>query len=242
MSLTLNMIGGGGQGKGPVKKSTIVANYPIGSTCTVTNGTKTYNALDTSGAASFVVEPGEWTVTAVNDETASENVNVVAGGWVAVELSFDVLVVVGGVLKKAVSQSLTPAYTSQQPFRSGMANVEVNTNNSSLVITESNQDLKTSWIVSDGIYELDSYSVITLNSYFTAYGSTENYTCLAVLSEDLSSVLSYAQVKRQGSAAASEQVQTLDVSALSGNGKLAIAVSTQAATGTCVITEWAMTK
>lgn len=43
--------GGGGQSEGPVDSGTIVVTYPIGATCTVTNDTYTYTALDTSGAA-----------------------------------------------------------------------------------------------------------------------------------------------------------------------------------------------
>ena len=79
----------GGGALGAQKKGTIVVNYPIGSTCTVTNGSKTYTALDTSGAAAFVVETGTWTVRAYGtggDKSAS--VSVAAAGWVNVEIVF----------------------------------------------------------------------------------------------------------------------------------------------------------
>lgn len=80
---------GGGMNKGPIKKGTIVVTYPEGSVCTVTNGSKTYTALDTSGAAAFAVEPGEWTVRAYGaDGDESENVIVPSGGWVEVDLNF----------------------------------------------------------------------------------------------------------------------------------------------------------
>ena len=53
-----------GETIGAVSKGIITVTYPSGSACTVTNGTVTYTALDTSGAATFVVDPGTWTVTA----------------------------------------------------------------------------------------------------------------------------------------------------------------------------------
>lgn len=80
---------GGSQGKGPVKKGTIGIYYPTGATCTVSNGSKIYTALDTSGAAAFIVDPGEWTVTAVSgSDTASKSISVTDGGFASVELSF----------------------------------------------------------------------------------------------------------------------------------------------------------
>lgn len=90
--MIFNMVGGG-QSDGPVEAGTIVVNYPAGATCTVTNGSDTYTALDTSGAAAFIVEPGTWTVTATpagGGTPASQSVTVTAGGWVEVELTFNI--------------------------------------------------------------------------------------------------------------------------------------------------------
>lgn len=83
---------GGGGGSGAQKKGTIVVSFPTGATCAVTSGSKIYTALDTSGAAAFVVEPGTWTVRAYGtDGDASESVSVTAGGWVSVKLSYAVM-------------------------------------------------------------------------------------------------------------------------------------------------------
>ena len=87
----------GGGALGAQKKGTIVVNYPIGATCTVTNGIKTYTALDTSGAAAFVVEPGTGTVRAYGaDGDTSQSVTVTAGGWVEVELKFNLIIFASG--------------------------------------------------------------------------------------------------------------------------------------------------
>lgn len=81
--------GGGGGSTGPLKKGTIVVSYPSGATCTVSNGSKTYTALDTSGAAAFSVDAGIWAVRAYGaDGDTSKSVTVEAGGWVSVELNF----------------------------------------------------------------------------------------------------------------------------------------------------------
>lgn len=87
-----------GASNGPIKKGTIVVSYPAGAICAVNNGIKTYTALDTSGAAAFSVDPGTWTVRAYGaDGDSSENVSVTAGGWVSVELSFDIILFESGM-------------------------------------------------------------------------------------------------------------------------------------------------
>lgn len=56
----------------------ITANYPVGSTCTCSNGTTTYTAPDTSGIATFNLrEIGEWVVTCTDgSQTFSANVSI----------------------------------------------------------------------------------------------------------------------------------------------------------------------
>lgn len=73
MSLTLNMVGGGGGGD---TYAFIVVTYPAGSTCTCAKGGKTLTAKDTSGTWAFQVpEAGTWTVTSTDGtNTASTTV------------------------------------------------------------------------------------------------------------------------------------------------------------------------
>lgn len=74
---------------GAQRKGTIVVTYPSGATCTVTNGSQTYTALDTSGAAAFVVESGTWTVKAVTGANTAKETVVISGRQIAnVELSY----------------------------------------------------------------------------------------------------------------------------------------------------------
>ena len=71
--------------------ATINVTYPSGSTCTVTNGSVTLNAPDTSGTWSCTVpEAGTWTVTATDGtNTKSETVEITQSGEsVSVELAY----------------------------------------------------------------------------------------------------------------------------------------------------------
>ena len=84
-----NAGGSGGAAAGPIEKATIVVSYPRMAECLVGNGQKTYAALDISGTAAFIVDPGTWTVSAtLGDDQASQSVTVTAGGWAEVTLSF----------------------------------------------------------------------------------------------------------------------------------------------------------
>lgn len=119
--MIFNMVGGGGQSDGPVEAGTIVVTYPPGATCTVTNGSDTYVALDTSGAAAFIVEPGSWTVTATpagGGAPANKIVTVIAGGWVEVSLNFRLyLYEVGNQYTEITGGWTTSGYTDRTwPF------------------------------------------------------------------------------------------------------------------------------
>lgn len=67
MSLTLNMVGAGGSAELPG----IYVEYPEGSVCTCSKGSKTYTAKDTSGYWLFAgLEVGTWTLT-ISDPTGT---------------------------------------------------------------------------------------------------------------------------------------------------------------------------
>ena len=79
---------GGGSGK---IFAFIFATYPVGSTFTATDGSRTLKLKDTSGYGAFYVPyAGTWTVTATDGtETASETVEITSEGQnVSVELSY----------------------------------------------------------------------------------------------------------------------------------------------------------
>lgn len=78
----------------------IGVTYPVGSTVTCTNGTKTLTAKTTSGQWVFAIpEAGTWTVTATDGtETASETVEITAEGQSAsVELNYSFVLFENGV-------------------------------------------------------------------------------------------------------------------------------------------------
>lgn len=82
----------GGTGK---PYAVIGVTYPLGSTVTCTNGSKTLKAKDTSGKAIFVIPTaGTWTVKAVKgSQSASEAVSITAEGQVAtVTLTYELIV------------------------------------------------------------------------------------------------------------------------------------------------------
>lgn len=90
MSLTLNMVGGGGSDN---TYAFIVVTYPAGSTCTCVKGSKTLRAKDTTGTWAFQIpEAGTWTVSCTDGiNFASANVVISSEGQSeSVELSYRV--------------------------------------------------------------------------------------------------------------------------------------------------------
>ena len=79
----------------------IAVTYPAGSTCTCTNGTKTYTAKDTSGQWIFCIpSAGTWTVTATDGtNTKTQEVSITAEQQAeAVKLSFPLYILKDGAL------------------------------------------------------------------------------------------------------------------------------------------------
>lgn len=84
------------RGGGAIAHIAIIGvTYPAGSTCTCTNGSKTFTAKDTSGQWIFYIPSvGTWTVKAVSgSKTASQAVSITAEGQVeTVELAYDYVI------------------------------------------------------------------------------------------------------------------------------------------------------
>lgn len=69
----------------------IQVTYPVGSSCTCTNGTRTYRAKDTSGSCVFnVKDPGNWTVSCT-DGTDSDSKTVTVANYdsISVKLAYE---------------------------------------------------------------------------------------------------------------------------------------------------------
>lgn len=83
----------------------IHADYPAGSVCTCTNGTRTQRARNSGGAWNFLVpEGGEWTVECHDDNRSkSRSVTVAAEGQaVSVTLSYELVLYDSGTLNEAL--------------------------------------------------------------------------------------------------------------------------------------------
>ena len=137
MSLTMNMVGGGGSGI-PGNRAVLVARIPSGSTVTATKGgvvltpmmwvSETYPDQD---IALFVFTPAQfdsvnpWTITATDGtETASETVLITTNKEYEVELTYTLFYYKDGNLETAVTGGWD-ARTSATVFRSDR--IEINT-------------------------------------------------------------------------------------------------------------------
>ncbi len=91
---------GGGEGSISEAFAVIAVNYPAGSICTCTNGSKTFRAKDTSGSYLFLIPSvGTWVVSCTNGtETRSQSVDITAQ-WQgeSVELLYELRIVHDGI-------------------------------------------------------------------------------------------------------------------------------------------------
>ena len=187
---------GDSQGEGPVENGTIVVTYPAGATCTVTNGSQTYTALDTSGAAAFIVEPGTWTVTAVQgSNTKSQSVTVTAGGWVEVELMFELVLYQNGVWEQNITggwEKSTVRYMQIGGQNSGIApTVEyINDENTTDIYIAENNGHSGSYNTKNKI-DLSNYSKLIVTGVVTA-GATADQCGICFASSKTEFLLNYS--------------------------------------------------
>lgn len=111
-------------GTGAIPNAVLRVGYPADAVCTVSNGSKTYTAPDSSGAALFVLEPGTWTVTAVrNGSSASNSISLNALEYKEMLLSFTFTMLpnsnITWTAKKTNSAYVMNAYASRLEFTVG---------------------------------------------------------------------------------------------------------------------------
>ena len=220
-----------GAKKGPIKKGTIVVTYPAGATCTVTNGSQTYTALDTSGAAAFIVEPGTWTVKAVQGNTISKSVTVTAGGWKEVELSFSL-----ELFPVTSASTIWQSYSG--PSTEYPAQVTITNTSLTVKTVTGNED---GGVITKTKYNLANRNTVQIKVSYTPDSSgyfpdTNCEIVLFVTSTNGSSALSNAIAKTQITSGTDKTV-TLDVSAVTDSCYIGIGVDTAGGTRTLTIQE-----
>ena len=89
----------------PSSNMAIVVSYPAGSTCSCTNGSKTFQSKDTAGACVFYLPTaGNWTVSCTDgSESTSTVCNVVSGERRKIKLSYRTYIMQNGTLVGAYS-------------------------------------------------------------------------------------------------------------------------------------------
>lgn len=196
----------GGAVPGALKKPVIVVSYPYGALCTVTNGDKTYQAHDASGSASFLVDPGTWTVmaTRAGGTVVSQGVLAAPGKWYQVELSF----FTGLIYENGVEHSpLSFANTAGEIF-------SVEKGETALQLIKAATAVKASAFLYTAV-DVSDYSTLTIeylpanvtSSYF--YGALSSSPAPSYDSQPEASV----QFSQGGTA---RQTATLDISAYYG--------------------------
>lgn len=159
---------GGGNVAGPIKNGTIVVSYPPGAICTVSNGARTYTALDKSGSAAFTVPSGTWLVKAGE---LAQSVRVLAGDWAAVELNTDLPLYAAGM-----SSGLTAVATPSETGMVGKA-LSISYNADSVTLAQEGSGGNTGIAHFDAV-DLTNYSelraTLTAQNIDTAYYPTAN--------------------------------------------------------------------
>lgn len=119
------VLGGGGGIKDAF--AVISVTYPVGSTCTCSNGTKTLTAKDTSGSYVFPIpEAGTWTVRAYNgvtwessDHRKSTEVTIVSQYQIKnVILNYELYIIENGTFKNsfAINSNFGAVVTSPSGY------------------------------------------------------------------------------------------------------------------------------
>ncbi len=157
------------------------------------------------------------------------------GAWV--ELKSNLYLCVAGIPDGDFIISTTPS--GPTAFRSMASPSSYSIAGSELSISLANNNRAGCWVVTEDSYSAAEYSTINVSSYFSSYGGNENYVVVAALAEDLSTVLAYAELNRQGSDAASSRTISLDISGLaSGTCRFAIGACSYLATAKIIFTSW----
>ena len=204
--------------------ATINVSYPAGSRCSIQSASMFFEAPDDSGVWPFAAPlPGLWVIYCTDGErTTRREVNITAAGQIIdVPVYYDLLFCTDGVPDGNFSISVVPS--GPQAFRGMAEPLASSFTGSEMSISFANNNRYGCWIVSEESYALAEFKTINVSSYFSECAPNENYVVVGVLSDDLSEVIAYAELNRQGNTGATEAVVTLDLTDItSGTGRFAV--------------------
>lgn len=197
----------GGSGK---VFAVIGVTYPEGSTCTCTDGKKTFTAKGTSGRATFIIPyAATWTVTCTNGEdTTSQDVSITTEGQTeTVVLSYELVLYNAG------------AYDASTGGWSGSS--------SDTVLTAQSHSAYNSFIYTNNEIDLSSYSLLTvrITDIHDPYGGTAAPIVIGAATAASSSSVNFAASTQTPSGTLSTPTNfNVDISALTGSYYIAIQV------------------
>ena len=203
MAAAIEAIKGGGAGA--IANAVLRVSYPVDAVCTVSNGSKTYTALDSSGAAVFVLEPGTWTVTAVKDGTsASKSISLAALEYKEMQMSFTFTLLpnsdITWTAKKTSSSYVMNAYAGYLEFTVGKGSGSTG-NNAHFYSTP---------------IDVSGYGEATVHYRIMSYGTGSSPTMRFGFGPDTNGLLTNSSYYQFTDTLSDDDTVTANISALSG--------------------------
>lgn len=199
--------------------ATINITYPAGSTCTVTDGTTTLTAPDTSGTwACAVPNAGTWTITTTDGTyTGEKTVSITGSGQVlSVTVNYDLMIYSRGEINEDIGIT-TDGYSY-----AGSNTKKVTFGETSIVIASGNNIAGTQNQV-----DVTNFSSLRVIMKSTTSNLTQPWCALCSVKAATSTNL----ISRTSADSASEKVSRIDLSGMSGMYYILIAVSASSGSG-----------
>lgn len=205
----------------------IVVSYPVGSTCTCTNGSVTYTAKDTSGACAFNIKSlGTWIVSCTNG-TRTTSATVVIDAWwqtKTVNLSYTKMLILNGnqeVTFVVPSHGTLTDGSEYAAFRSG-GNYAVIAYTADPVDITPYTNLTIEWADGNQSYCNKTYD---FSGTCPAVGTSENAPEIDESDASLDTAYDFASLLAEQTGTFSQGAKSVDVSSLIGERYVFVTLS-----------------